>query len=307
MKKMHLTVTVIVVLLSLAIGPVAFAAKTKLNFAYWGGIGHQEIFKPLFEQFEAENPDIELDIMNISNFTDYTQRLLAMIAGGVAPDVMMIGGEWFPSYIVGGALMPLESLIEQDPTFDLDDYFESVLSYHYWDDKLYGLPKDYNVTVLYYNRNLFDQAGLTYPNEDWTWDDLLHSAEKLTVRSGRRTTQWGYSPQSHNMAADLYFTFQNDGQMFDDYLHPTRCTMTDPAVVEAITFLHDLINKYEVAPSTTVFATQNARDMFTAGRLAMLTDHRGPVPTFRNITDFEWDTAVLPSKVTKGSDRKSVV
>ncbi|OYD15999.1 hypothetical protein CH333_04585, partial [candidate division WOR-3 bacterium JGI_Cruoil_03_44_89] len=103
-----------------------------------------------------------------------------MIGGGTPPDVFYMGIEDFPVYVSGGSLMNLEPFLQEDTTWNAGEYYQVLLGGFRYRDSLYGIPKDWSPLVLYYNKNLFDEAGVSYPDENWTWDDFLDAAIKIT-------------------------------------------------------------------------------------------------------------------------------
>lgn len=288
------------ILLSVSLLMIVFVASSSaekvvtITYSDWGGVEVQRMFTTIIEKFHTEHPNIRVEHQNVPGFTDNRLKLLTRIAAGTAPDVIKMGSEWFPSFLVRGAFMPLDNLIASDPDFNLDNYYQSVLNYHKWEGKLYGLPQDFNIQGLYYNKKLFDEAGLAYPTDDWSWYDLVHTATLLTKREDARTMQWGVAYGGTPSALALYLPWQNGGEYLDRMTNPTKSTVSDPATVEAIQFIADMINKWKIFPTLAGTTAQSAVDMFVTGRLAMLIIHHGVVPMFREITDFEWDTGRIP-------------
>ncbi len=159
--------------------------------------------------------------------------------------------------------------------------------------KIYGFPRDNDTTVLYYNKDLFDDAGVAYPDETWTWDEFLEAAKALTVRDARgRVVQYGVVLESNK-----YFNFlhQNGADMFDDPLNPTRFTLDDPKAIEALQFMADLINEHQVAPSfAQMLQLGSSTELFQTGRVAMAMTNAARIPTFQQ-APFEWGVAPLPA------------
>jgi multiple sugar transport system substrate-binding protein len=130
-------------------------------------------------------------------------------------------------------------------------------------------------TQLYYNQDLFDKAGMPYPNENWTWDDFLAAAQKLTIKQGDETTQWGtdlgYLGGWDGGWQMLMWT--RGGKVQDTNFNPDKLYLDAPEVIDALQWLQDLIYKHKVAPPPAVVsALQQAGGPFLSGKVAMVVD-----------------------------------
>lgn len=234
---------------------------------------------------------MQIEIISAASFVDYIQKILALAAGGQAPDVLLMGGEWFPVFAEQGIFQPLDPFIAQTPDFREEDYVPAALEGMRYQGQLWGLPKDVNVNALFYNKDAFDEAGIDYPTDDWTWDDLLAAAQKLTKRSGGRVERYGFSAP-----APFTFIWQNGGEVFDRNIEPTRVLIDQPAAVEALKFYFDLSAVHGVSPTPAELRQTPQQELFAAGRLAMLQDLRAATIVFKQIRDFEWGIAPLPQQ-----------
>jgi multiple sugar transport system substrate-binding protein len=271
--------------------------KTRVQWSTWGGSEHLALQRQIIDLFEAEHPEIEVQLVTVASFTDYLTKLQTLLAAGTPPDVISLGNEWFPAFMSKGAFADLTPFIQEDTELNLDDYIPRTLEVLTHDGKLYALPTSFSVDALFYNVDAFDAAGIPYPDDTWTWETLLDAAQKLTIRdSNGRVTQYGWTDSALNMWPWIW---QNGGQLFDDERNPSRATLTDPAVVQAVQFYYDLSLKYEVAPNVAELQQTPQREMFMAGRVAMSYDNCGAQVPFAQITDFKWDVA----KMAKGKER----
>jgi multiple sugar transport system substrate-binding protein len=262
-----------------------------VQWSIWGGSQHLALYQQIVEMFEAEHPEIRVQLVTVADFTNYLTKLQTLLAAGTPPDVMSLGNEWFPAFMSKGAFADLTPMIEDDPELNLDDYYPRTLEVLTHGGGLYALPSGFSVDALYYNKNAFDAAGVPYPDETWTWETLLDAAQRLTIRDDSgRVIQYGWTDSGLNMWPWIW---QNGGQVFDDERNPTRCTLTDPAVVEAVQFYYDLSLKHKVAPNVAELQQTPQRELFMAGRVAMNYDNCGAQVPFAEITDFEWDVAML--------------
>jgi len=233
----------------------------------------------------ARHDRVTVDYMN------YITKLETLIASNAAPDVIMIAPGVGTDLTVMGALADLNPYIEADPDVSRDDFVPIVLQTLSYEDIVYALPKDFGVDVLYYNKGAFDAAGLAYPDDTWTWDTLLSAAQALTIRDDDgRVVRWGWTDSALNLWP---WVWQNGGDVFDDPFKPTRITLCDPLAMEAVEFYYALSLEHGVAPNVAELQQTPFRELFMAGRVAMIYDTFGSQIPFSEITAFEWDVAPL--------------
>jgi len=146
-------------------------------------------------------------------------------------------------------------------------------SYEYFqkDGKLYGLTEKMSDVVMYYNKDLFDEAGLDYPTEDWTWKEELEAAQTLTKEGVYGT----YAPVTYN---ELYKTVvQNGGALFDENGTPT---LDSEENIEAFQWMLDKMLEYNVQPTPEQMSGKSPEDMFKNGEVAMIRTGSWMVTTF---------------------------
>ena len=149
-----------------------------IQFATWGSESEINILKPMLEEFEKENPDIKVDLMHIPQ--NYFQKIHLLFASNTAPDVIFINNLYLPIYANAGVLEDLT-----DYEFEYDKYFPKSVEAMKFKGKIYALPRDVSNLVVFYNKDLFKKYGVSYPVNDWTLDDLLKTAQKLTTPKNR--------------------------------------------------------------------------------------------------------------------------
>ncbi|MGH2542546.1 MAG: ABC transporter substrate-binding protein, partial [Ardenticatenaceae bacterium] len=148
--------------------PAAEARPTTITWAFWGSPEEQATHESVADAFMQEHPDIRIEIWH-QPWGDYFTKLQTLWASGDAaaiPDVMFLFP--VPSYAADGVLENLDPWI-QEAGYNTDDYWPALLESARFDGSLYGLPRDIGLEVLYYNKDLFDEVGLEYPTEEWTW------------------------------------------------------------------------------------------------------------------------------------------
>lgn len=262
-------------------GPVTI---TYTNFI--SNDGNEDNLQKIVDAFEKANPDITVDVTTLP-YADYGTALQTDLAAGTESDVFDIEYANYAQYQANGVLAPITV---QNP----DAYKQSLLEAYATDGTQYALPSSFSDVVLYYNKDLFDAAGLDYPNADWTWADEKAAAEKLTDTAAG---VWGdHQPVSFY---EYYKALaQNGGQFLSD--DGTKVAFNTPAGVEAAHWLVDksgtVMPTIEQGQGTPDFDT----NLFKDGKLAMM--HTG-IWVFGAVADvpFGWDIAVEPGNSTQAS------
>lgn len=169
-----------------------------------------------------------------------------------------------------GQLVNVQDLYDSKD-IDSANFVQAALnSYTGEDGNMYGVPKDFQTVCLIYNKELFDEAGLAYPGNDYTWEQMLSDAQKLTKTENGETTQWGYVHNASVMSSWFVYCYSNGGVLFDTEANGGKYIDTD-ANREAFQNAADLIFKYNVAPSGSVTAETTPDELFMNGKVAMIT------------------------------------
>ncbi|HIQ06199.1 MAG TPA: sugar ABC transporter substrate-binding protein [Anaerolineae bacterium] len=277
--------------------------KAELSVIFWGDEEQKKLVEGWIAEFNQDYPNIKVTPLHTPK--GYWDKVTAMMAAGTPPDLMYMGYPEMVRYASEGTLLALDDYLAKDPEMNMEMFFPALVKAFTYEGKIYGVPKDWNVQVLYYNKNLFDQAGLSYPDENWTWDNVLEAAQKLTADTDGDgvTDQWGLVNDvgMNRIGAWIY---ANGGSILSE--DRRQCTLTEPASVEALQFITDLMFKYKVAPSKKELGELSAKEMFASGRAAMKVSGGWRVIAFRDIKDFEWDIAPIPKSPRTGQ-RATVV
>ncbi len=232
----------------------------------------------IIQQFEAENPDIQVQLEPVGS-GDYYARILTQIAAGDPPDLLQIGDDAVPMFVERGALLPLDDFIEgAEYPLDLAIYLPGMLTPGRRDGVQYMLPKDYSPMAVYYNKRLFDEAGVPYPQEGWSWDEFLETAQALTVRDADgNVTQWGVQLPAAWTTGFEAWVAQAGGRLISEDGSQFAGFMDSPEVQEAVQFYADLYNEYQVAPPPAdMNAFGGGNSEFDSGTAAMRIFGRWP-------------------------------
>lgn len=186
--------------LVLAVGAASTAsAQTDITFSLWGSPQEGEVWQQIASAFEAEHPDINVNI-EVADWDGYWEKLRVQISGGTPPDVFAMDAPLYPDWQSRNVLLNLQPYLDAEPEI-LEGIYPITLEAYQTDDGLYGLPRDFQTIVLFYNKDMFDAAGVEYPTEDWTWEDFREAAAALTIDDdGDGTTdQWGAWAEVYDM------------------------------------------------------------------------------------------------------------
>ncbi|MCC3357021.1 ABC transporter substrate-binding protein [Bacillus sp. REN16] len=148
--------------------------KVKLRFATWDVGDDVDLQQDMIDKFNESHENIEVVLEAYGS--EYDTKITAGMGAKDAPDIMYMWN--YPQY--KDALEPLDSYLDKEGAEYKDNFYETLWNYNSADGQILGLPVGYTTHVVYYNKALFDEAGVEYPQSGWTWEDLQETAKKLT-------------------------------------------------------------------------------------------------------------------------------
>lgn len=258
---------------------------TYANFNASGG--NEETLQKMYEAFHAQYPDINVKIETIG-YSDYFTQMQVRVAGGTAPDCYELNMENFASYVNKGVLAEITGV-------DLNGLNDTALNAFNVDGKQYGLPGNFSNVVLFYNKDLFDQAGVGYPTADWTQEDLQAAAE--AIRALDENVYGIYQPITFN---EFYkVVAQYGGSLLNE--DKTAFTINSAKNIKAAHALVDRVLVSNVQPTEVQLGGMGDWDLFMSGRLGMIPTGTWAFSTFAEGCDFNWDIAVEPGSTQKAT------
>ena len=258
---------------------------TYCNFNSSGG--NEETLAKMVAAFEEEHPNIKVEVETIG-YDDYFTQMQTRVAGGTAPDCYELNIENFAAYANKGILAEITGV-------DVSGLNETALGAFNVDGKQYGLPESFSNVVLIYNKDLFDQAGVAYPTNDWTQDDLQAAAEKIRALGDDIFGIW--QPITYNEFFKV--VAQYGGALLNE--DKTEFTINSPENLAAATALVDRVLVSNVQPNAVQQGGMGDWDMFMSGRLGMIPTGIWAFQTFTDGCDFEWDIVVEPGSTQKAT------
>lgn len=264
-------------------------AEVKVTF--WGGPEEVDTITHSIGEWQKTHPEIKV-VFEHTPYTGYDSKILTRIAGGAAPDVITTEVDYFVTFASKNVLEDLTPYAQTDAEFKTADFFPQIIDRFTAGGKLLAVPRDVApFACVFYNKDLFDQAGLPYPTDDWTWEDLLRDARALTKKDDNgRIIQYGFYGWAWKN-----FIYGNGGRLVDDVDHPAKASFNDPLTISGLQFYSDLTNLYHVMPTPMALANlgMGVDMMFASGRLGMFLSGIWETPLLRNYT-FRWDVAMFP-------------
>ncbi len=270
------------------LAPTPTLEQVTITWAFWGDPWEVAINERLIQIFEADNPHIHVETFHRPWGSYFTELRTRFDAGEPAPDVLF----WSQPAIdtPKGYFMDLTPLVEAE-NYDLNDFFPGLLVLYRVDDRIYGFPRDSDTKVIYYNKRLFNRAGLPYPKAGWTWAELRQTA--LALKSAN-AVEYSFAYEANDWW--MIWMWQNGIEVFNDKLAPTESDLGQPGAAEAVQFLADLTNVDGVTPPYEQLNSTAIAALFMEGKLAMAFGNHALIPAFVDAPDLEWDVVGLPQQ-----------
>lgn len=261
------------------------SGEVTLTFALWDKL-QKEGMEQMAAAFEKENPGIKIKV-EMTPWEQYWTKMQASGTGDTLPDIFWMHPEQVYEYAKGGKIMDMTELIEKSENTDMSKFPSNVVNDFNIDGKQYAIPKDYSTFGLWYNKDIFDEKGLAYPDETWDWDTLKDAAEQLTDKDNGI---YGLLVQYNTNDAAYHYIWQNEGDIISE--DETKSEFDNPATVEAIEYLVDFIEK-GYSPSMPDYANTTADQYFESGKAAMHIAGSWMCSEFTNIDGLNCDVAPL--------------
>lgn len=235
--------------------------------------------------------------IQVTPWDQYWTMLEASATGGSLPDVFWMHSNEFAKYAKYDMLLDLTSKISNSKKVEVNKFPQDIVNLYKWEGKNYAFPKDIDTIALWYNKTMFDEAGLTYPDHTWTWDTFREAAKKLTKADG---SQYGFSLKASNNQAGWYnIVYDMGGYIISD--NKKKSGFDDTGTIKAINFIAEIIKDGSMPPYQ-VISENNEEALFEAGKVAMVTMGSWMLPELCN-NDYvkkHGDIAVLPKDAVTG-------
>lgn len=257
--------------------------KVNLTFQIWD-VGQKAGMEAMCDAYTEKNPNVNIEVQ-VTGWNEYWTKLEAAATGNKLPDIFWMHTNEIFKYADNGILADVSDIVETDKFSDI-----SLQNAQGSDGKLYGVPKDKDLVCLAYNKEIFDQAGVAYPDDTWTWDNLVSASQEIYDKTGK----YGYMAYADDQLGYWNFVYQNGGYILND--DKTKAGFDQPATQEAMEFYIGL-QDYDWCPNQDYFGEQAPGTAFLSGQGAMFFEGNwNLLPTLQNNPELngKLQIAVLP-------------
>jgi multiple sugar transport system substrate-binding protein len=217
---------------------------------------------------------------------------------------MQIGDDAVPRFVGAGSFLALDGFIDGDYALDTEIYLPGMLEPGQWEGQQWLLPKDFSPLGVYYNKEVFDEYGVAYPEPGWTWDDMLETAQALTkdTDGDGNTDLWGIQLIANWTTGFEYFVAAAGGSLISEDGTQFVGYMDSPETIEAVQLYSDLYNVHQVAPPPADFSLwKGGNAEFANGNAAMLLDGRWPQGGLKDNPNIDLGLVGVPAGAEKAN------
>jgi multiple sugar transport system substrate-binding protein len=270
--------------------PVAGSAPVTISMMMWCDPAELDVWNKIVADFHQVHPNITVKV-EVSDWDSYWTKLKTLLSAGTPPDVFAMDAPLYLDYQSRGVLLNLQPYLDKNPGM-LDGVYPQTLEAYKTPDGMYGVPRDFQTIVLFYNKDMFDAAKVAYPTASWTYDDLRKAAKSLTkTGSDGKITQFGYSLDLWDFEpgmSEMIWAYGGDLISTDH----TKTLVGEPKARQAFQILHDMMFVDKSIPDTNTSAEYGG-DPFLAGVSAMTAIGHWAIPGYSE-AKFKWDIAPMP-------------
>ena len=228
--------------------------KTTIRFASWDTADDVDAQQKMVDKFNEEHPDIQVVLEAYGS--DFDTKISASMGSGDAPDVMYMWN--YPAYHDG--LEPLDSYIEKEGEDYKKNFYSTLWNYNSYDGQIYGLPVGFTTHCVYYNKDLFEKAGVEEPKDGWTWEDLEEKAKKINEATGVKGFSFSMKPDPYDYEMYLW----SNGTAYCDKEGKMEGYINSDKALETYKMFQDMAKDgYAVATE------KSGSDEFESGQTAM--------------------------------------
>jgi multiple sugar transport system substrate-binding protein len=270
------------------------ALRSGITLTWMSGLDgqpNQDARNEQIARFRERQPGIQVERQRVE---DYGAKLIAAFAAGTPPDLYTTGRANVTSQATRGYSLALDDLVKRDK-FSLTDFYPTSYEQYRINGKLYALSYDFPNRCLFANMSAFDEAGIrrppsTYKDESWTWDAFRVAMEGLQRRVGPQGS-WAFDA-NRGLRSWMPWVWNNGGDLLSK--DGREVVLHEPAGVEALAFLQDMITRYQVSPPQA--GRQAPLRVFTQGKLVVYENAQTAIGQMRQDIgqSFSWDTVPLP-------------
>jgi len=297
------------VLMAVVLIPGGARAQTGITLTYDFPIGVSgplyDLMTSIVNDFNRTHPTIQVQPVFSGNYVQAMAKVVTGVVGGNPPDVAVLDTPELYSLLDQNAIIPLDDLIAKQPSGWLDDFYPALLLNARSNGHIYSIPYQRSTVIFFYNKDMFQKAGLDPNSPPKNWTQLVADAQKLTIRDASgQVTQWGVEvPVVDTSPWTIQGFFVEQKAKYFDAVGGKWVKFNSPETESAVQFILDLQNKYKVhptGPSSGAFWGQVPQD-FIQQKVAMIYTTTGNMTFIRTNAKFNWNAAFMPAGAQWGS------
>lgn len=269
--------------------------KIVINFIDLGSPSEMKRMNALIKRFEQNHPRVKVRVEYPPSPSDVRQKILLATIGNMPLDIVYLNDTVFPEFVDKGCFEPLDNFIENDKSFNIDDFYSEAIECATFNRKIYSIPPLYGTYIAIYNKSLLKEQDIPYPRDGWSWEEFRETCKKLTIDRNGDGKPEQFGCLGTHIWVWLPMIFQNGGRIFDDN---GRCVFNSREVVETFQFLKNMYIKDRVFVSHETFpgsVGMKSDYLFSTGRVAMMfTEDFGMTKNFPK--ELDWDIVAPPEK-----------
>lgn len=275
-----------------------------LTVNLWAQPHEEEIYRAIIAEFEKKHPHVSVELV-VTPGDDYRTRLQTLMAGNRTPDIFYLGAGDANFYVDTGRVLDITEMVKNSNIFDIDAIWKSGISRYTINDRIYAMPKDVGPFAYAYNKDLFDAAGVEYPdsNNPYDWNEFVEVAKLLTIdKKGNNATHPDFDARNvEQFGAGFWWiepaVYSNGGHWLNDDF--TEITIDTPEFIEALQFVADLRLVHGVVPSQEQEQSSNSYSRWLNGGVAMFPMGPWDQAAFWEL-DFDYDLQHWPKSPRTG-------
>ncbi len=273
--------------------------SSEVRLMWWGGETRHKATVEAVEIYKGINPDVTVKT-EYSGWDGYFDKLTTQLAAETGPDIVQMSYTNVAEYVAKEQLMPLDDLIEKG-ILDVSNLSAATLDMYRIDGKLYAIPAGVSTSLLFYNKEYFDLAGVDYPTEDWTWEDYMEAARKLTMDTDGdgKTDVWGTAYVEDPVGADLgfkKFLYERGGKLWADDLRTVA--FNSPEGLAAVEFIKNPLDEGIMPPLEITASNPQNVDDFQTKKVAMIINFSPMAQTYMS-SDIDFGIERTPRGLEK--------
>lgn len=262
-----------------------------ISYGFWGNPDAIGVEQEIIDAFEAQYPNIKVEPV-VSGYGEYHTKMLTMLAGGQAPDVMRIDSYFFQDFTKMNAFRQIDDLVARD-NLDLDAYYKQGIAENTYKGNLYGLPWGTAALYMLINLDVMEEANLELPDMDWTVDDFT----EILKAFGDKDDVYGYATELNNIASLFPFVWANGGDIFSE--DRTEFTLNSPKATAALQNIADMYQAGLLPQDSVIADPDILTRWFVNNKVAMRMGSAAEILSLQKVEGVRFEAWPMPGAAKK--------